>query len=254
MNYEDLINTAVDVGYLLISNGGEIYRAEESMLRIFRAYGVDTGEVFAIPTFINATVSTPQGRPVTKLRRIAARETNMDRVEQANDLCRRICRTTPDFACIRREIARIEKRPSFPFSVQTAAFALVAFSFTLFYGGNWADALIALVCGAVTKVVFHVLRKFRVNTFFVNILASFAAALLALWAAHLWAFLSYDKIIIGALMNLVPGIAITDFMRDIIAGDLIAGILRLTESTLVAAAIAIGAAFALTATRMLWGV
>ena len=55
-------------------------------------------------------------------------------------------------------------------------------------------------------------------------------------------------------MNLVPGIAITSFMRDIIAGDLIAGILRLTESTLVAAAIAIGAGFALTATRMLWGV
>jgi uncharacterized membrane protein YjjP (DUF1212 family) len=254
MNYDDLISTAVEVGYLLITNGGEIYRAEESMLRIFRAYGVETGEVFAIPTFINATVSTPQGRPVTKIRRIFSRETNMDRVEQVNDLCRRICRTTPDFAYIRRELARIEGRPSFSFPVQVAAFALVAFSFTLFYGGNYADALTALFCGAVIKLVCHVLEKFRVNSFFVNILASFAAAAVALGAAHWWAVLSYDKIIIGALMNLVPGIAITSFMRDIIAGDLIAGILRLTESTLVAAAIAIGAGFALTATRMLWGV
>ena len=66
--------------------------------------------------------------------------------------------------------------------------------------------------------------------------------------------LSTDKIIIGALMNLVPGIAITSFMRDIIAGDLMAGIIRLTESVLVATAIAIGAGIALTMTRMIWGV
>lgn len=55
-------------------------------------------------------------------------------------------------------------------------------------------------------------------------------------------------------MNLVPGIAITDFMRDIIAGDMIAGILRFVESILVAAAIAIGAGIALIAIRTFMGV
>ncbi len=39
MNYDDLISAATDVGYLLLRNGAEIYRVEDSMQRIFRAYG-----------------------------------------------------------------------------------------------------------------------------------------------------------------------------------------------------------------------
>lgn len=254
MNYEELINTAVDVGYLLVSNGAEIYRVEESMQRIFNAYGVKNGEVFAIPTFINVTICTPQGRPVTQIRRVPVRTMDLDKVEQANALCRKICCETPDFRSIRRELARIENRPVFSFAWQTAAFALVAFFFTLFYGGTWWDAVAALISGAAEKPVIHFLEKGRVNSFFTYVAASFVAAAIALTASHLYIYLNYDKIIIGALMNLVPGVAITSFMRDIIGGDLIAGVLRFTESLLVATAIAIGAGIALTATRMLWGV
>lgn len=254
MNYEELVTTAADVGFLLVVNGAEIYRVEESLQRIFHAYGVETGEVFAIPTFLNVSVDTPEGRPVTRIRRVPSRTMNLDRVEQANDLCRRICRDTPDFRYIRRELERINGREEFPFSAQVAAYALVGFFFTLFYGGNLADAAVALLSGAAARLVLRFMERGRVNQFFTYVAASFTAAAVALVAAHWFIQLNYDKIIIGALMNLVPGIAITNFMRDIIAGDLIAGLLRLTESLLIAAAIAIGAGIALTTTRMIWGV
>lgn len=254
MNYNELINTAVDVGYLLVVNGAEIYRVEESMQRIFRAYGVTSGEVFAIPNFINATISTPDGRPITKIKRIESRNMDMDKVNRINELCRRICRDTPDFSFIQSELECIRCRTAVPFFVQVAAYACIAAFFTLFYGGTFPDAFVALFCGFAIKIVLSVFEKFHANLFFINIAASFAAAAVALIFAHADYSLNYDKIIIGALMNLVPGIAITGFMRDIIAGDLIAGILRFTESLLVASAIAIGAGIALTATRMLWGV
>lgn len=254
MNYSDLVNTAVEAGYLLVTNGGEIYRAEESMQRIFRAYGVDTGEVFVIPTLIEVTVCAPDGRPITKIKRVPHRDVNLDRVERVNALCRHIWAEKPTFAEIRGELERISKRPVLSFPKQVLAFALVAAAFTLFYGGSAADAFVALFCGASIRLVARFLEGFRVNSFFINVAGSFAAAAIAMIAANIDFSLSYDKIIIGALMNLVPGIAITNFMRDIIAGDLIAGLLRLTESVLVATAIAIGAGIALTATRMLWGV
>lgn len=98
------------------------------------------------------------------------------------------------------------------------------------------------------------MNKFDTNAFIVNIIASFAAGLIAMTAAYINMSLNPDKIIIGALMNLVPGIAITSFMRDMIDGDLMAGIIRFMESLLVATAIAIGAGFALTATRAVLGV
>lgn len=254
MNYDRLVNTTADAGYLLITNGAEISRAEESMRRIFHAYGAENGEVFAIPTFISVSVSTPDGRPITAIRRIPSRQVNMGRVDLANDLCRRVCRTKLDFDTFDREIRRISSLPSIPFILQVVAFALIASSFTLFYGGTPSDAWVAFLCGAVIKPVWRLLEHFHVNQFFIYIAASFVSAAIALVFAHYNAFLNYDKIIIGALMNLVPGIAITDFMRDIIAGDMIAGILRFTESLLVAAAIAIGAGIALTATRSVFGV
>ncbi|OCN01003.1 hypothetical protein A7X67_00255 [Clostridium sp. W14A] len=254
MNYSDLVNTAVEAGYLLVANGGEIYRAEESMQRIFRAYGVETGEVFVIPTLIEVTVCTRDGRPITRIKRVPTRTMNLDRVDQVNALCRRIWSDKPQFSEIRAELDRIGKRPTLSFPMQILAYALIGAAFTLFYGGSPRDAAVALFCGAAIRLVTRSLELFRVNSFFINVAASFVAAAIALTAANFDFFLSYDKIIIGSLMNLVPGIAITNFMRDIIAGDLIAGILRLTESVLVATAIAIGAGIALTASRMLLGV
>ena len=58
-----------------------------------------------------------------------------------------------------------------------------------------------------------------------------------------------DKMIIGTLMNLVPGIAITNVMRDILGGDLIAGIIKLVESLMVAIGIALGAGIAISTLR-----
>lgn len=254
MNYNELITVTTDVGCLMLANGAEIYRVEESMQRIFRAYGVKTGEIFAIPTCINVTITTPEGKPITLIKRIPARATNLDRVERGNDLCRRVCRNVPDFSEVRRELSAIERRPVYSFYFQILAFALVAFTFTLFYGGSFADGLWSMVCGAAIKVICHYMNRVQANSFFVNIVASAAAAAIALTAAQFNIMLSTDKIIIGALMNLVPGIAITSFMRDIISGDLMAGIIRFTESMLVATAIAIGAGIALTITRMIWGV
>ena len=248
-----MIYIATDIGHALLANGAEIYRVEESMQHIFCAYGVETGNIFAIPTCINVTISTPEGRPITLIKRIYSRTINLDRVEHLNDLCRRICRDLPDYQTISRELREIGSRPVYGFAIQVLAFSMVAFAFTLFFGGNFGDAFVSMFCGAAIKLVYGKMDQLNANPFFVNISSSFVAALVAFIAAHFYPGLNADKIIIGALMNLVPGIAITSVMRDIIAGDLMAGIIRLTESLLVAAAIAIGSGVALGLVRLIWG-
>ncbi len=50
--------------------------------------------------------------------------------------------------------------------------------------------------------------------------------------------------IIGLVMNLVPGVAITNSVRDIIAGDFIAGQTKMTEALLTATSIAVGTGIA----------
>ena len=49
-----------------------------------------------------------------------------------------------------------------------------------------------------------------------------------------------DKIMIGDIMLLIPGMAVTNAVRDILVGDTISGIMRLIESLLWAVALACG--------------
>ena len=105
--------------------------------------------------------------------------------------------------------------------------------------------------GALTKPASLQLEKFHTNPFFANIMLSGMTAALALLSVWAGAGQHVDKIVIGAFMNLVPGVAFTNSLRDIIAGDLIAGLTRLTEALLTALAMALGAGIVMTAAK--WG-
>ncbi len=250
-NYTTLLNLATEIGFDLLQNGAEIYRVEDSVRRIFTAYGILNSDVFTIPSCILVTINDEEGRPLTRVRRLTASTTNIMRIEHYNSLCRRICREKPDFTWIREQIDLIDSSPCYSLTMQILATAFISFSFTLFYGGNIFDALVAFVCGFVLKPIFYAMQKYNSNSFFSNIICSAMITVLAILAFHFSIAAHYDKIIIGTLMNLVPGIAITNVMRDIIAGDLLSGTIKFIEALLVALGIALGAGLAITAMRLL---
>ena len=98
-------------------------------------------------------------------------------------------------------------------------------------------------------MLLSLLGNFGTNSFFQNIFGSALVAGLSVWTTAMGWTVNYDKMIIGTLMNLVPGIAITNVMRDILGGDLIAGIIKLVESLMVAVGIALGAGLAISTLR-----
>lgn len=234
-DYDELMDLSINVGYRLLENGAEIYRVEESIRRILAAYGVSDGEVFAIPTCIIVTICND-----TRMKRIYERGTNLDRVSRLNDICRKICKETPDCkeACF--QIEQIAHEKGYPFWAMLLSYGMISFGFAFFFGGNIFDALWAALCGIGLELSLYGMGKFQTNWFFANIMGSAVVAAIAFVGLKLGACTQLDKVIIGTLMNLVPGVAITNSMRDIIAGDLLAGIIKLTEALMVAVGIAIG--------------
>ena len=109
--------------------------------------------------------------------------------------------------------------------------------------------VLLVILGIMLFLLLSMLGRFHTNSFFQNILGSALVAGFSLWTTALGWTIHYDKMIIGTLMNLVPGIAITNVMRDILGGDLIAGIIKLVESLMVAAGIALGAGIAISTLR-----
>ena len=106
MDYDELLNTSTDVAFALLESGAEIYRVEEAIHRIFRAYGVEQGAVFAIPTLLILSVQDDKGHPLTEIRRLGNHGSDLAKVDAYNNLCRQICQERPSFEAIRRELAR----------------------------------------------------------------------------------------------------------------------------------------------------
>ncbi len=253
MDHEELLSTVTALGASLLENGAEIYRVEESMNLLYAAYG-EKGEVFVIPSCIFSSISAGEGRTFTKTKRVSPRGANFDRIAALNDLCRRVCSTTPPLSQVRRELDEINHRAFFPFLWQVFGSALVAFAFTLLFNGSLADAICSIPAAVLVKLLTRGMEKAHTNSFFTYIAGSALGAFIALAAVALGLGQHHDRIIIGVFMNLVPGMAMTNAIRDIIAGDLLSGIFKIVEALMVGLAIAIGAGLAISFSRVFWGV
>ncbi len=156
----------------------------------------------------------------------------------------------PTFEEIERRLKAIASQPVYPLPVQVFACALAAFGFTLFFGGNLMDAICSLTLGAAIRLIGYGMDLFHTNGFFINTISSAVTAFLAVFWVEIGVADHIDKMVIGAIMNLVPGVAITNSMRDIIAGDLLAGQAKLVEALFIATAIALGAGMVLSLHRL----
>lgn len=254
MTVDQLLVCAADIAVLLLENGGEVYRVEDSVQRIFQAYDMQGCQVFAIPSLIIISIPGHQGKSRVQVRRMLSRASNLSRLSAVNNLCRTICRELPDFDQVQKSLADCRLVPVYSSPLQGLACAMVGFSFTFLFGGTVMDACGAALCSLIIFLVRYCMTTLRANSFFVHLVASLGAAMMALVLLRVGIGDNLDLMIIGALMNLVPGLAITSFMRDIIAGDVLAGLIRFVESLLTAAAIALGSGFALSLLRPVLGV
>ena len=242
MDYYLLTDLAAQVGHGLAISGAETFRVEDTIRRILHAYGIEC-EVFAIPNCLTISFEAANGKPLTIMKRIGFHGNDLDAVEQFNALSRRICRETPEVEVAMQWLEETQaacRRYSLP--VYYLGHYLGAFGYCFVFGGTLRDSLWAGLLGLIIGLVNGFLNRLEVNPFR-TIAASFFMAAPAYLAASLGWMDSVDSSIIGALMILVPGLLITNSMRDIIYGDTNSGINRIVQ-VLSAFAIALGTAAA----------
>lgn len=245
MTLEEILDTSVTVGYCLLTSGAEISRVEQSMEYICNAYDITDMHIFAIPSSIVVTISDGT-TSLTTSRRVRRIQTNLDHMEQYNDLSRYICNLKPEYEEVQKKIHEIEQRTPWGFALQLGAHMVVAMSFCIFYGGTLADGIVAALVGAIIMLCSSFLKNVGANSFFINIVCSFMAAFTSRLLSTVPGLLLHsDKIIIGSIMLLVPGLALANAMRDFISSDTMTGISRVTEAILVAVGLAIGVAIAM---------
>lgn len=255
MHDDELLNLGVELGYELMVSGAEVYRVEDSVGRLLRAYGRKTGEVFAIPNCLIVSLKGEKEEALTRIRRIPAHGTDIDRLERCNALCRALCRETPAPAEAEARLEELRRNSrGYTVLMGLVGYFLGAFGFCLFFQGNVFDAVISGICCLSIGLCLYGMGKLGANAFFKSIAASGVSAFLAIALAQLSPLLHSDLITIGAFMALVPGVCFTSAMRDIMAGDMMTGLSNAAEGILIGAAIVIGTGAAMTLAGVLWGV
>ncbi len=252
MDYNKLLDFAVDIGYELSMCGAETYRVEESIVRVLAAYG-EEAEVYAIPNSIIVSITRPDGKPLTRMRRVGFHGNNLDGVEIFSNLCRRICTQTPDadaaYAMLSEAKASL-KTYSGPLIL--LGYFLGAAGFSLFFGGGLLDGFIGGLAGVAAGICQIFADKYKANKFFGTILASFMLAMVPYAASILGLCPNSDAATAGAVMTLIPGLLFTYAMRDIIFGDTNSGVNRIVQVILIALGIACGTCGAWSLVTNVW--
>lgn len=238
---KDVMNFSVKIARLMMAYGAEVYRVEDTIYRILGSFkNIETVNVLMTYNFVIVTFIY-EGSNITAMRRIIIGDKNLEKISLMNDLSRKI--VSGECTDIEEAFATLEKiRYTKPYSDFTVVMALVISApfFAVMFGGTFKDWIYSLVIMAIEAYFLIYATKLKVMFYLSNFIGAFLATVLTNIAANYFPIQHPASIIIVGLMPLVPGIQITNAVRDFMAGDYMSGIVGVMGAIFIASAIALG--------------
>ena len=234
---EDVLEVASEAGHILLENGAEISRVEDTMERISAHYGVHTGHFFVLS---NGIFTTSSSNKYANVEFIPIRGIQLSKVVEVNRLSYRIAADKVSLTQARAELDAIRDEPMKPAWEQIVGSAFGAAGFCAVFGGGFMDCAAAFVVGTLLYLFLLFISSRYLSKIVGGICNSLVATLLCLASYRLGFGSSLSNIIIGAIMPLIPGVPFVNGVRDLADSDYIAGTTRLTDAMLGFFCIALG--------------
>ena len=233
-------------GRIIMENGGETYRAEETVNRMGTGLGLEEVDSFAVPSGLFISYRGRNGDPVTGVRRVRQQDRNLTRVNDANQVSREIVSGSMDCGEAYRRLRYIEKCPGdFPGLCCLPAAFLCAAGFSTIFGGAVPDILIAGTVAAIVQLTETFVRRNRSRGLAASVLGGLLTTLLPYLLHIRFPALQTEIIIAGAIMPLVPGLAMANAVQDAMRGDMLSGLSHGVKAIITACMIAGGTLLAM---------
>jgi uncharacterized membrane protein YjjP (DUF1212 family) len=246
---QQVIDLAIEAGRIILQSGGTTNRVELMMRKVCNCFGYPETESYVTPTGIFISVKDENGNIYTSIKRIENRRIDLGKITRISRMvnCMQLKPRSEqeyneqlvDFA---EELKKIDNENPWPSWLKDICGGGTSGFFCLLFGGSWAEFTVAFTIGVIVTFGLKYLEKLAFNNFLLN---AIAAALIVLLAKTLDIFVPYirlDNIIIGGIMLLVPGLSITNAIRDTMSGDLVAGTARAVEALFITVGIVAGSA------------
>ena len=231
----EILGLASEAGHILLENGAEISRVEETMERIATYYGEEKEHFFVLSNGIFTT-----GKSYANVEFIPIKGASLDKVVEVNRLSRDIEAGKYTLPEARAELDRIKALPPKRLWVQTIGAALGSGGFCAIFGGSLPDCAAALIAGTAAYLSLILLFAPHLSKALANICAGALSTAACIMLGRMGFGEHLGNMMIGTMIPLIPGVAFTNGLRDISNEDYIAGITRLLDAMMVFLSIAIG--------------
>jgi len=237
MDINQLLRLAVRAGQIILENGGETYRTEETIGKILENK-VDRVETFVTPTGI--FISIEKGEvTLSAIKGIQNRRIDLNKVAQVNDLARKMAgEKEVDCHHYQEKLPWIAQGRKYSPLLKLLAARAACSSVSLMIGGKIENTFPVLINSILLQAFILWLEHTSLSIFMIAILGGAFAATGGLVLSPFWDGL--DRIIISSIMVLLPGVTIINAVRDAISGDLLSGISRGVESLIIVLGITLG--------------
>ena len=230
-------------GELMLKSGAEVYRVEDSLRRLLIKVCAEEVEAIVTPTGIYLSLRV-DGTLHTAVRRVIRGSYDLNLVCELNDLSRSLDATADADSTFATVISLANNPPPYSTRLQGLAVTIAGGGFTFLFGGTLLDVLAGAIGALSVWLTCLYLARINANRFVIDFcggaIAALSAGLLSLVLP-----VNMDPAVIGAIMTLVPGVLLTNAVRDALTGDLLSGAARMVEALFVSVAIAGGVGAAL---------
>jgi uncharacterized membrane protein YjjP (DUF1212 family) len=250
MEVRKIVDIAILAGEILLANGAETYRVEETIEKICTSYGA-TCECISIGTGIFVSAIDGQEERVASLKRIKQRQVDLYRIELINSFSRSLMNNPLPYEDARAKLKDISDAPSFSFRIRAFAACMTSFVYTLFFNGTVLDAIISIVISLIIYTMLEKISEVGFFQFFEYYLSGLIIGGISIIAEVLNVGINKNNVITGAIMILLPGVALTNGIKDALYGDFASGLAKFGEAMLIITAVGAGIGTAL-ALGMKW--
>lgn len=237
-----LLEICASAGAILLRNGAESYRVEDTVERIIKSRkNIKDADVYSTFNVIMVSFNV-DGEVYTNLRRVKDRTTNLIFVDRVNSFSRKFCAGEYSIEEALIELDKMKKTPGLSNKLVTAGAASAAAAFCYLIGGSLLESSLAFLVGLLSWIIHIILSKKSFGYFIDNFFNGVIVSILTIIFVSILKIENMDKIIIGAIMAYLPGVILTNAIRDLMSGDTTTGLTGITQAILIATSLAIGVA------------
>lgn len=242
MDVKRVVDLALEAGRILLKNGGEIFRVEETIQHICRRFHVNDVEIFTLSHGIFISAETESGDAYTRVKHIPLSGSHLGIVAEVNELSRKISAGQVGIEEAFKRLDMIDKLPSKRSYFQVLAAGTGSGTFAMLLNSTAAESFVAFGIGCIIQVWVLFAKKLHLSKIIINIVGGVIMTALAIFVLHMTGMgtLRLEGMITGAIMPLIPGIAFVNAIRDIADSDFLSGTVRMIDALLVFVYIAIG--------------